>query len=379
MSYSKERPFLATIKERLPLSGEKSKKKTQHIVIDLQDSGIVYEVGDCIGIYPHHDQEIVEKTLNILNASGDEFLHDKRSGHDYSLKDFLHHKVVITSINRKLVTAFAEKQSNESKKLSLLAYLEKENRDELKEYLEKPLWAFLSEHSEVDIPLQQLCDMLQPLLPRFYSIASSQKMHESEVHLTVAMLEYQHGEFEKKGVCTHYLCNLTQVAEAKVPIYIHKHRGFTLPENGDTPIIMIGPGTGIAPFRGFMQERIATGAKGPNWLFFGEWTEENEFYYGDFWRQLAAQGKLRLDLAFSRDQKHKIYVQHRMKEHAEDFYRWLQAGAVVYVCGDMQNMAKDVDRALHEIVQEQGHLDEKGAKDFMARLKKEGRYLRDVY
>jgi len=379
MSYSKDRPFLATIKERLPLSGKKSQKKTQHIVIDLHDSGIVYEVGDCIGVYPHHDSELVKKTLDTLNAAGNESIHDKRSDHDYSIRDFLHHKVVLTSINRKLVMTFAEKQPNETKKLSLLAYLERENRDELKEYLERPLWAFLTENSEVTLPLQELCDMLQPLLPRFYSIASSQKMHEREVHLTVAMLEYQHGEFEKKGVCTHYLCNLTPVAEAKVPIYIHKHRGFTLPKDGDTPIIMIGPGTGVAPFRGFMQERIATGAKGANWLFFGEWTAESEFYYGNYWRQLAAEGKLRLDLAFSRDQNHKIYVQHRMKETAEDIYRWLQAGAIVYVCGDMQNMAKDVDRALHGIVQEQGRLDEQKAKDYISRLKKEGRYLRDVY
>jgi len=216
-------------------------------------------------------------------------------------------------------------------------------------------------------------------LPRFYSIASSQKTHDREVHLTVAMLEYQHGEFEKKGVCTHYLCNLTQADAAKVPIYVHKHRGFTLPENGDTPIIMIGPGTGIAPFRGFMQERIATGAKGSNWLFFGDWTEKNEFYYGDYWRQLVKEGKLRLDLAFSRDQEHKVYVQHRMKKNAEEFYRWLQAGAILYVCGDMKHMAKDVDLALHEIVQEQGNLDEQGAKKYVSHIRKEGRYLRDVY
>jgi len=379
MTYTKDRPFLATIKERLPLSGEASKKKTQHIVIDLHDSGIVYEVGDCIGVYPHHDPELVDKTILAMKATGDEVIRDKRSEHDYGLSNFLHHKVNLSSINRKLIMTFAEKQSSEIKKLALFALLEKENRAQLKEYIERPLWAFLSEHSEVELPLQELCDMLQPLLPRFYSIASSQKTHDREVHLTVAMLEYQHGEFEKKGVCTHYLCNLTQVEAAKVPVYIHKHRGFTLPKNGDIPIIMIGPGTGIAPFRGFMQERIATGAKGSNWLFFGDWTEENEFYYGDDWRQLAQEGKLRLDLAFSRDQEHKVYVQHRMKENAEDFYRWLQAGAIVYVCGDMKNMAKDVDQALHEIVQEQGKLDEQSAKKYVTRLKKEGRYLRDVY
>ncbi len=379
MTPDKNSPFLAAIKDKYFLTSPSSPKRTQHIVLDIEHSGITYEVGDCVGVYPTHDPDIVQRTLAAMKASGDEIVVEKKTQALCRLADFLHRKVSLSHINRKLVMTFAEKQTDEARKLALLALLEKENRDELKHYMELPLWAFLEEHREVTLPPQDICDALQPLLPRFYSIASSQTHAPNEVHLTVGMLEYEHKGIEKKGVCTHYLCNLTVAKAAKVPIYIHKHRGFTLPQNGDTPIIMIGPGTGIAPFRGFMQERIATGAKGANWLFFGDWTAENEFYYGDYWHRLENEGRLRLDLAFSRDQEHKIYVQHRMKENGADLYRWLQAGAVLYVCGDMHRMAKDVDAMLHHIIETHGQMDPQKAKDVVSSLKKEGRYLRDVY
>ncbi len=377
--YDKNRPYLATVKEKILLCGGVSEKKTQHVVIDLEDSGISYEVGDCLAVYPCHDPDQVVKTLKVLKASGDESVYDSRTEETLSLYDFLHYRRNIADVNRKLIMQAASGHPVEENKLFLMSLLEKENRDRLKHFIERPLWRFLEEHFHEHMSLQDVCDCLQPLLPRFYSIASSQKQHGREVHLTVALVEYDYEGHQKHGVCTHYLCNLVQAERTRVPIYIHKHRGFTLPEEPSTPIIMIGPGTGVAPFRGFMQDRIADSASGANWLFFGARHSDQDFYYKDFWLELVRQQKLRLDLAFSRDQGQKIYVQDRMAENAEDFYKWLQAGAIVYVCGDAKRMAKDVDKTLHDIVRQQGGLTEQGAKDYILSLRKEGRYLRDVY
>ena len=376
--YDKDRPYLATVKEKILLCGEISEKKTQHVVIDLEDSGIAYEVGDCLGVYPHHDPGLVSKTVSAMNASEGEPVVDRRTGETLPLKDFLHHRRSITDVNRKLIAEAAGINPCEKSRLFLMSLLEKENRGQLKYFMERPLWRFLQDFRGEMTP-QMICDCLQPLLPRFYSIASSQKFHGNEVHLTVALVEYDYEGHQKHGVCTHYLCNLVQAESTRVPIYIHKHRGFTLPKEPSTPIIMIGPGTGVAPFRGFMQERLAGGAPGSNWLFFGARHSEHDFYYKDFWLDLVEQNKLRLDLAFSRDQERKIYVQDRMRENGQDFFKWLQAGAVVYVCGDAKRMAKDVDKALHDIVWQHGNLTEQGAKDYVSALRKEGRYLRDVY
>jgi sulfite reductase (NADPH) flavoprotein alpha-component len=184
---------------------------------------------------------------------------------------------------------------------------------------------------------------------------------------------------ERLGVCTDYLCRRVPLHAEVVPVYINPHRGFTLPEDKHTPIIMIGPGTGIAPFRAFMQEREVLDAAGKNWLFFGEWNRFHHYFYEDFWSSLEQKGKLRVDLAFSRDQKDKIYVQHRMIENGKEIYRWLQEGAYFYVCGDASNMAKDVEAALQKILINEGGLSEEQSREYIKALRKEGRYLRDVY
>ncbi len=377
--YDKNRPYLATVKEKSLLCGGVSEKKTQHVVIDLENSGITYDVGDCVGVFPHHDPDLVAKTLKALKASGDQPVYDSRTDETIPIYDFLHHRRNIAGVNRKLIMEAASGHPVEEDKLFLMSLLERENLGRLKHFMERPLWRFLEEYFHENLSLQSVCDCLQLLLPRFYSIASSQKRHGREVHLTVALVEYDYEGRQQHGVCTHYLCNLVQAERTRVPIYIHKHRGFTLPEEPSTPIIMIGPGTGVAPFRGFMQERIAGSASGANWLFFGARHSGQDFYYKDFWLELVGQKKLRLDLAFSRDQDQKIYVQDRMAENDEDFFKWLQAGAVVYVCGDGKRMAKDVDKTLHDIVRQQGGLTEQGAKDYVISLRKNGRYLRDVY
>jgi sulfite reductase (NADPH) flavoprotein alpha-component len=215
-----------------------------------------------------------------------------------------------------------------------------------------------------------------PLLPRFYSIASSHKVTPNEIHLTVALVKYEADGNLRHGVATNYLAHIAQMHTPSVPIYLQPNHGFTLPAKHETPIIMIGPGTGVAPFRGFLFERLACQAPGKNWLFFGECNKAHDFFYENDWIKF---NNLRLTTAFSRDQEHKVYVQHKMLEHARELYEWITSGAYLYVCGDAHRMAKDVEATLHQILQEQGKMDEAGAKAFVKQLRTDKRYLRDVY
>ena len=377
-NYTRFSPFIAKIKLRKNLCSEDSSKKTLHIVIDLEESGISYEVGDCVGIYPVNDPLLLELTLSSMKASAEEMIVDPRTGEHLSLHDFLSFRSNVTDVSRKLLKEILDKQSNETKKLELETLLKEP--DHLKQYLYgKHLWDLLSYHHEATFSAQELCDLLMPLLPRYYSIASSPKVAINELHLTVRLLSYEAHGYERKGVCTHYLCNLATTEEPIIPLFIHPHKGFTLPEDPTVPIIMVGPGTGVAPFRAFMQERMATNATGKNWLFFGEWHREHSFLYGDFWQELEREGKLKLDLAFSRDQEFKIYVQDLLLNEGQLVFEWLEAGAYFYVCGDSKNMAKEVDNALQEIVKIHGNMTEEQAKNYIKQLRKDKRYLRDVY
>lgn len=379
LPYSRANPFLASIKERSSLCKPGSLKNTQHIVLDLKGSGITYEVGDSIGIYPQNDPELVQLTLQAMKAKGTENVLDKQENH-WALRDFLTSKANITEISKKCLQELSQRQIHVEKKAHLEKLQSDEQKEELKAYLAShELWDLLLEHSEVTFTPQELCNLLMPLLPRLYSISSSTHAVDNEVHLTVAKVEYQTNQQQRRGVCTHYLCQLAPLHAAVVPVYIQPHHGFTLPENQEVPIIMIGPGTGVAPFRAFMQARIAKNATGPNWLFFGEWNRSHHFFYEEFWTGLSEKGKLRLDLAFSRDQEHKVYVQHRMLEQGFELFRWLEGGAHLYVCGDAHRMAKDVETSLLRIIQEHGSRDEGEAKNYLKRLRSEKRYLRDVY
>ncbi|EFB41197.1 MULTISPECIES: sulfite reductase [Parachlamydia] len=378
--YDRKNPFLATIKERYSLCNPGSKKNTYHLVLDLKDSGISYAVGDSVAIFPQHDVELVDQTLQILNASGDEIVFDKRAQETLPLRTFLTTKAAITTVSRKLYTETAARQLDADKKAQLDYFLQSENQPLLKSYLEEHgLWEFLEEHQEVQWDLQELCNCLMPLLPRFYSIASSMKAVGEEMHLTVALPHTLTDEQIKRGVCTHYLCHLAPLNESVVPLYVQAHHGFTTPENIHAPMIMIGPGTGIAPFRAFMQERMAQNAPGKNWLFFGEWHRAHNFFYEGYWRDLEAKGNLRLDAAFSRDQEQKIYVQHLLLEKGAEVFEWLQNGATLFVCGDAHQMAKDVEKTLKQIVSTHGKLDEAETEKYLKTLKSEKRYLRDVY
>lgn len=376
--YDKNNPFLASIKERYSLCKDGSHKETQHIVLDLKGSDIKYEVGDCIAIFPKNDQELVENTIFVLNEKSDTLIRDK-TGKEITLGDFLAFKANINEVSRKLLQEVKERQTNPIKKEKLERLFEECNKEDLKKFLaHNTLYDILSANKEVEFPVQELVLMLMPLLPRFYSIASSYHAVGEEVHLTVALLKYQANEIVRTGVCTQFLCKEAPLNQAVIPVYIQKHHGFTLPHH-EAPIIMIGPGTGVAPFRAFLQERMIKNAPGKNWLFFGECHREYNFFYEDYWQELVEQDKLQLAAAFSRDQEYKVYVQHRMLEHAEELFRWIDEGAYLYVCGDAHRMAKDVEATLLQILQQEGRMTDEQAKLYLKQLRQSKRYLRDVY
>lgn len=377
--YNKNSPFFAKIKERFSLCHPDSDKLTQHLILDLSNSGISYEVGDSVAIFPQNDKEAVDSILRSLSFSGDEVIQLK-SGGEITLRHFLTYKANISEGTRRLIQLLSAEQKDIQKKNELEHLLKAENRHLLKDFLETfPVLKLLELQGKVLLEKEGFSETLLPLLPRFYSIASSPKKTPVELHLTVAFVEYFNQVGLRRGVCTNYLCHLADVKDTLVPLYIQPHRGFTLPKDSSLPIIMVGPGTGVAPFRAFLEEREEMGASGKNWLFFGERTRDKEFLYRDFWGRLEKAGKLRLDLAFSRDQPHKIYVQHRMRERAKDLFGWLQEGAYFFVCGDMTRMAKDVDQTLFHIVKQEGNMSDEEALSYIKSLKKQGRYLRDVY
>ncbi len=378
--HDKTNPFLASIKSRHPLSKVGSKKEIFHIELDLAHSGLTYQVGDSLGVFALNDPELVEKTIKALKATGEEIVFEKQTNAPWPLWDFLEKKANITEMSRKLLQEVMQRQTDPTKKAQLELLFEEGNKEKLKSYLEShEIWDLLLENEEAVFPLQELCNLLMPMLPRLYSISSSMHAVGEEVHLTIASLQYESNGHLRKGVCTHYLCHLAPVNQPVVPVYLQPHHGFTLPEDHRAPIIMIGPGTGVAPFRAFMQERLSRNALGKNWLFFGEWHRSHHFFYEEFWKELEKQEKLRLSLAFSRDQAHKIYVQHQMLEHGDELYQWIKEGAYLYVCGDAHQMAKDVDATLHQIVQRHGNMDEMAAKSFIKQLRQDKRYLKDVY
>lgn len=378
--YDKNHPFNATIKERYSLCRPGSKKFTHHVVLNLKGSGIHYGVGDSVAIYPVHDPELVQRTLNALGATGDEIIHEKHTQNPLSLRDFLTSRANITDVSRKMVQELFARQTHPEKKERLQFLLAEGNKDALKEYQKNhELWDALEENREVIFTPPELPQFIQPMLPRFYSIASSQKAVGDEVHLTVSYVKFISNQYPRLGVCSHFLCDMAALSKTPIPIYIQSSNGFTLPVDGGKDIILIGPGTGVAPFRAFLQERIVKNETGRNWLFFGEWNRDFDYFYQEFWEALEREDKIQIDTAFSRDQQHKVYVQHRMLEKGAELWNWIEHGSYIYVCGDAHRMAKDVEATLLQIIQEQGKMDETAAKAYLKQLRSDKRYLRDVY
>ncbi len=380
-AYNKQNPYYASIKERYSLSKTGAQKNTQHIVIDIKGSGLSYEVGDSIGICSQYDPELVDKTLRALKATGNEIIVDRQTGENLSLKTCLTSRYSITDITPKFLSEICARQNNLEKKHMLENLLEESNREALKTFLKfHEVWDLLEFHSEVSFELPELINLLKPLLPRFYSIASSQKHVGDEIHLTIAPLEYETNGHKRRGVCTHFVCELAELNSPVVPIFIQPTHNFRLPADHHTDIIMIGPGTGVAPFRAFLQERLLFAkSQGKHWLFFGEKQRDYDFYYESDWNTYAQHGHLQLELAFSRDQEHKVYVQHRMYEKGQELFEWISGGAFLYVCGDAANMAKDVELALQQLLQDHGKMDMATSRDYIKKMRQEKRYLRDVY
>ncbi|MBA2726594.1 MAG: sulfite reductase [Parachlamydiaceae bacterium] len=376
----KGNPFLATIKERYRLSKPGSSKLTFHIVLDLQGSGYHYRPGDSIGIYPVNRPELVDLTLDAMRAVGSEIVADKQGEGSYSIVDFLTHKANLSDISRKFLGEIALRQTDPDKKEKLNSLLEEGHKEELKFYLENhEVWDLLLDNSMVVFTPQEIVNLLMPLLPRLYSIASAHKVVGDEVHLTVSRLSYESNNNLRHGICTYYLCDLVELNVPCVPIYIQEHHGFTIPEDPDCDMIMIGPGTGVAPFKAFMEERVATEATGRNWLFFGECHRAFDYFYEKYWLELEDRGLLQIDAAFSRDQDHKIYVQHLMMEKGAEIFAWLEAGATLFVCGDAHRMAKDVETTLLKIIEQFGDKSPQDAKAYLKLLRTNKRYLRDIY
>lgn len=378
-TYTRTHPFIATLTDRHSLTKSTSSKTTMHLVLDISGSDMRYKVGDSIGIYPLNDPSIVNRILKALDVRGDVSITTK-TGVEMHLQQFLSSKANLHSCSTNLVRAIVQRQDNAKKRGFLEQLLAEDQKDALKDYLEqRHVWDLLQENAEARLEPQELVGFLMPLLPRFYSIASSMMAVGEEIHLTVTLTQYETNAQRRLGVASHYLCHLAPLHEAVIPLYLQPSKDFTLPAEDATSIIMIGPGTGVAPYRGFMQERMLRGAVGRHWLFFGERHRATDFFYEEYWREIEARGQLRVDLAFSRDQADRIYVQHRMLERGAELYRWIAEGATVYVCGDASRMAKDVDQALQMIFKEHGHLDDQGASEALKNLRKEKRYLRDVY
>lgn len=356
---AKSAVYPVAIKERVRLTHPSSSKETYHIVLDLGDTPLTYEVGDSIGIYPSNLPVTVTRILNYLGTAGDEIVYD-RDGTATSFKTFLTTKANLSRISRELYELITGSPSS-----SPLTNLE--------------LQDLLAAHP-CSITPEALAKHLPPLLPRLYSIASSYHVVGHEVHLTVALSHYEKEGERRFGVCSAYLCHQAPLHVPVIPIYVHKSKDFGLaPHTHAQHLIMIGPGTGVAPFRGFMQQRLHAKTAAKHWLFFGERNQSSDFYYQDFWTHLVDQGHLHLDLAFSRDQTDKVYVQHKMLEKAQQLWQWIEEGAILYVCGDAARMAKDVDATLLAIAMQEGELDLSGARAFIKQLRKEKRYLRDVY
>lgn len=367
-AYDKANPYEAEILEKVVLNGTGSIKETLHVELSLEGSGLTYQPGDALGVYPVNRAADVNAILAATGLKANAKLGDK------TLVEALQIEFDITSLS----AAIAMKYNGVVGSKDLEAAID--DKATFKDWIwGRQLVDLIEAYPFKEWTPESFTEILRPLAPRLYSIASSLKAHEDEVHLTIAAVRYNSHGRDRVGVCSTFVADEVNVGD-KVRVYFHSNNNFRLPESGDTDVIMVGPGTGIAPFRAFVEERAATEAKGKNWLFFGDQHFSYDFLYQLEWLDYLDDGILtELTTAFSRDQKEKIYVQHRLMEHGAEIWKQLEGGAHFYVCGDASRMAKDVHQALMDIAQEHGGKDAKEAKDWLSALRKEKRYQRDVY
>ncbi|WP_334076867.1 sulfite reductase subunit alpha [Paenibacillus sanfengchensis] len=370
----RDRPVSSRLLFNRLLNRPGSEKETRHYAFDLRRTGLAYEAGDALGVWPANDPNLAERLLGALRLDPLAPVHVKDQG-TLPLAEALRHHYEITRINRELLQFIQERIRAEV----LGDLLQESHRDKFKAWLWGRQLVDVLEEFPVSLTPAELTGLLKPLQPRLYSIASSPKLHPEEVHITVSTVRYEHRGQVRKGVCSTFLADLAKPGMG-IPVFIQQNRHFRLPDDPRAPMIMVGSGTGIAPFRGFLQERRAAGAPGRNWLIFGEQREACDFYFREELEAFRKDGYLhRLDTAFSRDQADKIYVQHRLLEQGAELWAWLQEGARFYVCGDAGRMAKEVDAALRTVIRDHGGLDEDAADAYVSDMKRNKRYAKDVY
>jgi sulfite reductase (NADPH) flavoprotein alpha-component len=373
-TYSRTNPFRAEVLDNLNLNGRGSNKETRHLELSLEGSGLSYKPGDSLGIYPENDPELVSLLLEELKWNPEESVTINKQGEVLSLKDALSTYYEITTLTKPLL----EKAAKFTENSDLQEILNDSER--VKSYLEgHDLLDVVRDFGPLSSSPQEFVSILRKMPARLYSIASSLTANPDEVHLTIGAVRYNANGRDRKGVCSIFTAERLQPGDS-VPIYIQQNENFKLPANPETPIIMVGPGTGVAPFRSFIQEREETGAEGKSWMFFGDQHFVTDFLYQTEWQKWLKDGVLtRMDVAFSRDTAEKVYVQHRMLEQSKELFQWLQEGAHVYICGDEKHMAHDVHQTLIGIIEKEGGLSREAAEAYLADMQQQKRYQRDVY
>ena len=367
-AYNKANPFPATLLARQKITGRDSEKDVRHIEIDLSGSGLQYRAGDALGVWFENDPAVVDEILAAVSLKGDEPVN--AGGQGKTVREALLHDWEIGLNTPQFVQGYAEISGNPE--------LKQAAADASAYAAANPIVGIVSQYP-VALTAEQLAGLLRPLAPRLYSISSAPEEVGEEVHLTVGVLRYEHNGILRTGSASGFLGGRLE-EEGSVRVFVEENPRFRLPENPETPVIMIGAGTGVAPFRAFMQQRAANGDNGKNWLIFGNQHFTQDFLYQTEWQGWAKDGLLnKYDFAWSRDQEEKIYVQHKIREEAAELWQWLQQGAHIYVCGDASRMAKDVEQALLDTIAEQGGLSADDADEYLDNLRQEGRYQRDVY
>ncbi|CAI6303077.1 assimilatory sulfite reductase (NADPH) flavoprotein subunit [Bacillus subtilis] len=375
-SYSRTNPFRAEVLENLNLNGRGSNKETRHVELSLEGSGLTYEPGDSLGVYPENDPELVELLLKEMNWDPEEIVTLNKQGDVRPLKEALISHYEITVLTKPLLEQAAQLTGNDE----LRELLAPGNEENVKAYIEgRDLLDLVRDYGPFSVSAQEFVSILRKMPARLYSIASSLSANPDEVHLTIGAVRYDAHGRERKGVCSILCAERLQPGDT-LPVYVQHNQNFKLPKDPETPIIMVGPGTGVAPFRSFMQEREETGAEGKAWMFFGDQHFVTDFLYQTEWQNWLKDGVLtKMDVAFSRDTEEKVYVQHRMLEHSAELFEWLQEGAAVYICGDEKHMAHDVHNTLLEIIEKEGNMSREEAEAYLADMQQQKRYQRDVY
>ena len=378
--YDKTNPFPACLVDRRRLTAAGGQKETVHFSVSLKGSGLTYTCGDSLGVFPTNNPVAVDALLKAARLTGAESVLIPKDTAPIALREALTRRLALNGPTYKFVQLLESRATDAAQKAELAARIAEADPEAKKAWLAAREFVDLLEaFPSAPVTAQELAENLRRLMPRLYSISSSPAKYPDEIHLTVAVVRYETNGRQREGVCSTYLADRARMEQPDLPVFVAESH-FGLPADDNAPVIMVGPGTGVAPFRSFVMDRATRGAKGRNWLFFGDQRRASDFLYESEWDAWLKSGALtRLDLAFSRDQAQKVYVQDRMRESAAELWKWLQEGAYFYVCGDAKRMAKDVDLALHEIIAQQGGMAPEAAADYVKALKKADRYQRDVY